>query len=34
MEKRIYHTKLTPASILERSALVFPGKVAIVPGEW
>jgi fatty-acyl-CoA synthase len=32
MEKRIYHTKLTPASFLERSALVFPGKVAIVHG--
>jgi acyl-CoA synthetase (AMP-forming)/AMP-acid ligase II len=33
MEEKVYRTELTPVSFLERSALVFPGKVAIVHGD-
>ncbi len=33
MEEKVYRTELTPMSFLERSALVFPGKVAIVHGD-
>src|SRR5437870_7835707 len=33
MEEKVYRTELTPVSFLERSALVFPDKVAIVHGE-
>ncbi|HEU5228570.1 MAG TPA: AMP-binding protein, partial [Ktedonobacteraceae bacterium] len=32
MTERVYRTELTPVSFLERSALVFPNKVAIVHG--
>lgn len=33
MEEKVYRTELTPMSFLERSALVFPGKIAIVHGD-
>src|SRR5437763_7822992 len=33
MEEKVYRTELTPMSFLERSALVFPDKVAIVHGD-
>ncbi|MFL5627473.1 MAG: acyl--CoA ligase family protein [Ktedonobacteraceae bacterium] len=33
MAEKVYRTELTPMSFLERSALVFPGKVAIVHGD-
>src|SRR5712691_11935773 len=33
MQDTVYHTELTPVSFLERSASVFPDKVAIVHGE-
>jgi len=33
MEEKVYRTELTPVSFLERSALVFPDKVAIVHGD-
>jgi fatty-acyl-CoA synthase len=33
MTEKVYRTELTPVSFLERSALVFPGKVAVVHGE-
>ncbi len=33
MESKVYRTELTPVSFLERSALVFPEKTAVVHGE-
>jgi fatty-acyl-CoA synthase len=33
MTKKVYRTELTPVSFLERSALVFPDKVAVLNGE-
>src|SRR6266516_2631116 len=33
MGERVYRTDLTPVSFLQRSALVFPGKIAVVHGE-
>ncbi|QBD78793.1 acyl-CoA synthetase [Ktedonosporobacter rubrisoli] len=33
MEEKVYRTELTPVSFLERSALIFPEKTAIVHGE-
>ncbi|HZU01828.1 MAG TPA: acyl--CoA ligase family protein [Ktedonobacteraceae bacterium] len=33
MEEKVYRTELTPVSFLERSASVFPDKVAIVHGD-
>ncbi|GAC1501353.1 MAG: acyl-CoA synthetase [Ktedonobacteraceae bacterium] len=33
MTEKVYRTELTPLSFLERSALVFPDKVAVVHGE-
>ncbi len=33
MEKKVYRTELTPVSFLQRNALVFPDKVAVVHGD-
>src|SRR6266702_4734036 len=33
MEEKVYRTELTPASFLERSASLFPDKVAVVHGD-
>src|ERR1700730_5182208 len=33
MTKKVYRTELTPVSFLERSALIFPDKVAVLNGE-
>src|SRR5882672_9392262 len=33
MSEKVYRTELTPVSFLERSALVYPEKVAVVHGE-
>src|SRR5947207_10808215 len=33
MEEKVYRTDLTPLSFLQRSALVFPEKIAIVHGD-
>lgn len=33
MEERVYRTDLTPVSFLQRSAFVFPEKIAVVHGE-
>lgn len=33
MTEKVYRTELTPVSFLERSALIFPEKVAVVHGE-
>src|SRR5437764_12119131 len=33
MEEKVYRTDLTPLSFLQRSALVFPEKTAIVHGD-
>jgi fatty-acyl-CoA synthase len=33
MEEKVYRTELTPVSFLERSALIFPNKTAVVHGE-
>lgn len=33
MENKVYRTELTPVSFLERSALVFPDKIAVVHGQ-
>jgi len=33
MEEKVYHTDLTPVSFLDRSALVFPDKLAVVHGD-
>ncbi len=33
MEEKVYRTELTPVSFLERSAFVFPEKVAVVHGD-
>src|SRR5581483_2835862 len=33
MSTKVYRSELTPVSFLERSALIFPNKVAVVHGE-
>ena len=33
MEENVYRTELTPVSFLQRSALVFPDKTAVVHGD-
>ncbi|GCE22614.1 acyl-CoA synthetase [Dictyobacter kobayashii] len=33
MEQKVYRTELTPLSFLERSALIFPDKTAVIHGE-
>jgi fatty-acyl-CoA synthase len=33
MEEKVYRTELTPIDFLNRSAFVFPDKVAIVHGD-
>ncbi|HET8843276.1 MAG TPA: AMP-binding protein, partial [Ktedonobacteraceae bacterium] len=33
MSEKVYRTELTPVSFLERSALVFPQKTAVVHGQ-
>src|SRR3989442_4355491 len=33
MEEKVYRTELTPLSFVERSALVFPEKIAVVDGD-
>jgi fatty-acyl-CoA synthase len=33
MEEKVYRTELTPVSFLERSASLFPDKIAIVHGD-
>src|SRR5215469_10659937 len=33
MAEKVYRTELTPVSFLERSALIFPEKVAVVHGD-